>query len=263
MGLLRQGIIYQAVLHGDVLSFAERIDVPFTQEEGEVVDGLIAYARDNDHDDLSGEGHWLSFLVDEGAGQTVDQVRDLLDSAYGKASCGVTLQDMREAEELMDALLETREAEGVSLTPEARAAVERLLDREVYIVITPDDLADPRDWHIEVLDELPKWNWLGLGQFVVVANVNGGDSQIVHPQPGTAERADVTLRLANAFGYEVPTEQLGTEKALLDVFGYITGIVNEYRDGGDQMVESTCICQVSPGGHRILNPVCPNHGIDS
>jgi hypothetical protein len=151
------------------------------------------------------------------------------------------------------------EHHSVDVTPAARAAVEALLNREVYVVIDPE--GEPEEWHVEVLDSPPMWNT--YGQVVRLANVNGGDSVTVHPRPGTADRADVTRRLASAFGYGIDNRELGTEKALLDVFSYISGIVAEYRDDGDQMVEAFCICQVGPGGHRILNPACPGHGVDS
>lgn len=86
---------------------------------------------------------------------------------------------------------------------------------------------------------------------------------------GTADRADVTMRLARAFNIDTSAltarrgAEIGSEKAMLAIFSIVSGIVSEYLDDGDQMVEATCICQISPGDHRILNPVCPNHGIGS
>jgi hypothetical protein len=211
-------------------------DIPYTQEEGAIIDGLIGWALDQDHDAQGmGDPDYLFFLANEEEGQTTDQVREILHGAFGKASRGVTQEDVDEV-----------------------AADDGEL-RGVYVVIEPE--GEPEEWHVEVLSEAPKWNT--YGQIVRVAGIDGGDSSTVHPQPGTAERADVTRRLAQAFGITAENRDLGSERALLRIFSIVTGIVNEYRDDGDQMAESCCICQVGPGGHRILNPVCPEHGVRS
>jgi len=43
----------------------------------------------------------------------------------------------------------------------------------VYVVFTPEN------GDLEILDEMPRWNFRELGQRVFVGNVNGGDSQEV------------------------------------------------------------------------------------
>ena len=230
-------------------------DVSYTQEEGALIDSLIGWALDQDHDASSmGDQEYLTFLVDDDVvtEEKIDRVRELLHSAYGKAGRGVTQEDIDEV------ALDDNEHHSVAITPEARAAVEALLDREVYVVISCDPDTRPAEWDVEVLDQCPRWNWFVLGQIVRVANVNGGDSALVQPRPGTADRADVTRRLANAFDYRIADEDYGTEAALQSVFSYISGIVAEYANDGDQMVESTCICYAGPGGHKVINPDCPN-----
>lgn len=232
-------------------------DIPYTQEEGELVDAVIYWLLDQDHDSFDGQYLW--FLTEDqempSSDEDLERVRELLNSAAGKASRGVTQEDVDEV------ALDDNERHSVDITPEARAAVEALLHptEAVYVVIDPE--GEPEEWHVEVLDQAPRWNT--YGQVVKLAGINGGDSATVHPRPGTADRADVTMRLAEVFGYTIVDRELGTEEAMLRVFSYIEGIVNEYRDDGDQMVEAFCICQVGPGGHRILNPVCPGHGVNS
>lgn len=54
-----------------------------------------------------------------------------------------------------------------------RDAAYRDLDKGTYVVIT---IARGRVSDCEVLDELPQWDWLALGQVVRIGNVNGGDS---------------------------------------------------------------------------------------
>lgn len=198
--------------------------IPYTDDEGAFVDELISWALEEDNTSLA--PGWLDDRFGSGAASA-------LQLAYGKASGGVTKEDV----------MEVAQDDGEA----------------VYVVIQPDD--GPSDeWHLEVLDAPPEWPT--SGQIVRIASINGGDSLPVHVRPGTAERADVTVRLARAFDLPFGSMgmNLGSERALLDVFSFVQGIVNEYRDGGDQMVEATCICQVSSTGRRVAIAACPEHG---
>ena len=213
-------------------------DIPFTEEEGELVDMIIGWLLDQDHDSIEGDYLWfLTENQEEGNMEEIEKVRGLLNGMYGKASRGVTKEDM----------MEVAEDDG----------------ELVYVVITPDLSGEPSRWDIELLSSQPQWNWYASGQIVRAGCIDGGDTIIVNQPPGTAYRADVTRRLANAFNITIDNARIGSEEAMLYAYGVVTGIVNEYRDGGDQMVEATCICQVGPGGHRVLNPVCPDHGVSS
>jgi hypothetical protein len=55
----------------------------------------------------------------------------------------------------------------------------------------------------------------------------------------TEERRVLTQRLADAIGLDMIVS--GTEAALNEVYGYLQGVVPEYQDDGDQMVEA-CDC---------------------
>ena len=53
------------------------------------------------------------------------------------------------------------------------------MSAQVFVVITRDGRGDITD--LEVLDSPPRWDTEDLGQVVYAANVNGGDSDLVHP----------------------------------------------------------------------------------
>jgi hypothetical protein len=73
-----------------------------------------------------------------------------------------------------------------------------------------------------------------------------GDETPEHPCQAIVDRAELTIaiRLACEPNGKEPMSD-GSEEDLIRWFEILTGIVNEYRDGGDQMVEN-CTC----GDHR-------------
>src|SRR4029077_2675367 len=64
--------------------------------------------------------------------------------------------------------------------------------------------------------------------------------QLMTEQPerqAVKERRELTQVLWKGIGMTIPVKLEGTERELLEAFAVIQGVVNEYRDGGDQMVE--------------------------
>ena len=53
-----------------------------------------------------------------------------------------------------------------------------MFDGAVYIVLTWSQSHQAVS-DLEVLDEMPKWDWMAQGQQVYEANINGGDSVLV------------------------------------------------------------------------------------
>lgn len=74
---------------------------------------------------------------------------------------------------------------------------------DIYLVITPGD-GPPQTWDVEVLDERPTWDWAAEGSFVRLANVNGGDSVLVRPDPPATADDRAIQALADRIRGEEP-----------------------------------------------------------
>jgi len=109
-----------------------------------------------------------------------------------------------------------------------------------FIVIPLYDHA-PADEVQEILDGLAAMQF-SLAPYYAEAELPlNVDDEDIPPDECRAirERRELTQSINTAIGLKETAD--GSELALLRSFGVLRGIVNEYRDGGDQMVED-CDC---------------------